>query len=58
MNMLGNILTEEQLAKLSYDLDIARAKVYKEHGFTSKEIAVLVDRPESQVRAALCEKEK
>jgi hypothetical protein len=53
MDMLGKILTEEQLAKLSYDLDIARAKVYKEHGFTSKEIAVLVDRPESQIRAAL-----
>lgn len=58
MGMTGKILTEEQLAKLIYDLDIARAKVYKQHGFTLEEIAVLVDRPESQIRAALCEKEK
>ena len=53
MNPFEKIKTEEQLAKLSYDLDIARAKFYKDWGFTMEEIACLVDRAESQVRAAL-----
>lgn len=57
MHPFKRIKTEEQLAKLSYDLDIARAKVYKQYGFTIEEIAALVDRPESDIRAVL-EKEE
>lgn len=53
MHPFKRIKTEEQLAKLSYDLDIARAKVYEQHGFTLEEIAVLVDRPEEDVRDKL-----
>lgn len=58
MNPFEKIKTEEQFAKLSYDLDIARAKVYKDWGFTMEEIACLVDRPESQVRAALSKEDR
>ena len=47
MHPFKRIKTEEQLAKLSYDLDIARAKVYQKWGFTLEEIACLVDLPES-----------
>lgn len=50
MNPFKRIKTKEQLAKLSYDLDVARAKVYKQYGFTMEEIAILVDRPESDIR--------
>lgn len=57
MNPFKRIKTEEQLDKLSYDLDIARAKVYQKWGFTLEEIACLVDRPESQIRAALAKEE-
>lgn len=53
MDPFKKIKTEERLNKLIYDLDIARAKVYKDWGFTMEEIACLVDRPESQIRAAL-----
>lgn len=53
MHPFKRIKTEEQLAKLSYDLDIARAKVYQNWGFTLEEIACLVDRPESEIREAL-----
>ena len=57
MNPFKKIKTEEQVAKLSYDLDIARARVYKDWGFTMEEIACLVDRPEFQIREAFAEKE-
>ena len=57
MDPFKKIKTEERLNKLIYDLDIARAKVYKDWGFTMDEIACLVDRPESQIRAALNEEE-
>jgi hypothetical protein len=50
MHPFQRIKTEEQLAKLSYDLDIARAKVYQNWGFTVEEIACLVDLPESVIR--------
>lgn len=53
MQMLSKEFTEEQLASLIRDLDIARAKVYQRWGFNSMEIATLLDIPESQVRAAL-----
>lgn len=53
MSMFGKIWTEEEISKISYDLAIARAKVYKKWGFSSDEIAKLVDLPESQVRAAI-----
>ena len=53
MHPFKRIKTEEQLNKLSYDLDIARAKVYKQYGFTIEEIAVLIDRPESDIRDGL-----
>ena len=55
MNPFKRIKTEEQLARLSYDLDIARAKVYKQYGFTLEEIAVLVDRPDEDIRDAVGE---
>lgn len=58
MHPFKRIKTEEQVAQLSYELDIARAKVYKKWGFTLEEIACLVDRPESQIRAALCKEEE
>lgn len=50
MHPFKRIKTEEQLAKLSYDLDIARAKVYQNWGFTLEEIACLVDLPESVIK--------
>lgn len=50
MHPFKRIKTEEQLAKLSYDLDIARAKVYQNWGFTLEEIACLVDLPESIIK--------
>lgn len=53
MHPFKRIKTEEQLAKLTYDLDIARARVYKQYGFTLEEIAVLVDRPESEIREGM-----
>ena len=53
MGMLRREWTEEEISKLSYDLSIARAKVYKKWGFEVSEIAKLVDLPESQIRAAI-----
>lgn len=53
MGMLRRMWTEEEVSRLSYDLAIARAKVYKKWGFTTEEIAKLVDLPESQVRTAV-----
>lgn len=53
MKVLSKTLTESDLAQLGYELNIARAKVYKKWGFNSTEIATLLDIPESQVRAAL-----
>lgn len=50
VNPFKRIKTEEELAKLSYDLDIARAKVYQNWGFTLEEIACLVDLPESIIK--------
>ena len=53
MSMLRKVWTEAEIEKISYDLAIARAKVYEKWGFSIDEIATLVDLPESQVRAAL-----
>lgn len=53
MKVLSKTLTEADLARLEYELNIARAKVYKKWGFSSAEIAILLDIPESQVRAGL-----
>lgn len=53
MKVLSKTLTEADLTRLEYELNIARAKVYKKWGFNSAEIATLLDIPESQVRAAL-----
>ena len=55
MGMLNKVWTEEEIKKISYDLDIARAKVYKQWGFSIEEIATLVDRPEAEIRAGLLE---
>lgn len=53
MGMLRREWTQEEVNKLSFDMAIARAKVYKKWGFSTDEIAKLVDLPESQVRAAM-----
>ena len=53
MGMLNKIWTEEEISRISYDLAIARARVYKKWGFDNSEIATLVDLPESQIRAAM-----
>lgn len=53
MGMLRREWTEDEINRISYDLAIARAKVYKKWGFDNSEIATLVDLPESQVRAAM-----
>lgn len=53
MSMLRREWTEEEISRLSYDMAIARAKVYKKWGFSTDEIATLVDLPESQIRAAM-----
>lgn len=58
MKILSKVFTEEQLRNLTHDLDIARAKVYKQWGFSSQEIAILLDIPESQVRAGLSKEDK
>lgn len=53
MGRLGTIWTEEEINKISYDLAIARAKVYKDWGFSIDEIALLIDLPKSDVTDAL-----
>ena len=53
MGRLGTIWTEEEINKISYDLAIARAKVYKDWGFSIDEIALLIDLPKSDVMDAL-----
>lgn len=53
MRMLRREWTQEEIDKLSFDMAIARAKVYKKWGFDNDEIAKLVDLPESQIRAAI-----
>lgn len=50
MHPFKRIKTEEQVEKLSYDLAIARAKVYQNWGFTLEEIACLVDLPEDVIK--------
>ena len=53
MGLLNKPWTDESIAKISYDLAIARAKVYKKWGFDVSEIATLVDLPESDIMDAL-----
>lgn len=53
MSMLDHLWTEEEIEKISYDLAIARAKIYKKWKFSIEEIATLIDLPESQVRDEL-----
>ena len=53
MAMLRKEWSEEDITRLSYDMAIARAKVYKKWGFDINEIAALVDLPESKIRAVI-----
>lgn len=57
MGMLNKNWTEAEIDQISYDLAIARARVYKKWGFDDSEIATLVDLPESQIRDAIYEEE-
>jgi hypothetical protein len=55
--MLSKMMTEEDVNKLSYELAIARAFVYKNWGFNSEEVATLVDLPESEIKESVFENE-
>lgn len=57
MNMLRKVWTEEEIEKISYELAIARAVVYKKWGFSTAEIATLLDLPEATIQAALSKEE-
>ena len=45
--------TEEEVSRLSYELAIARVRIYMKWGFTLEEAAMLVDLPPEQVREGL-----
>lgn len=53
MGKLNKPWSQEDVNAISYDLAIARAKVYKKWGFSIDEIATLVDLPEDIVRVEL-----
>lgn len=57
MGMLRHEWTEEEIAQITRDMNVARAKVYHAWGFTSDEIATLLDISESQVRAIIYKEE-
>ena len=57
MGKLNKPWSQEDINAISYELAIARAKVYKKWGFDMSEIATLVDLPEDTVRAELSKEE-
>lgn len=53
MSMLRKEWTEEEIAKLDYDLKAAKIKVFKEWGFSDVEIGKIADLPVSIVKIML-----
>ncbi len=53
MSMLRKEWSEDEIEKLSRDLKVAKVKVFVEWGFTSTEIARVMELPESVVRAMI-----
>ena len=53
MSMLRKEWTDEEIEKLNRDLKTAKVKVFANWGFSSTEIAKIMELPESIVRAMI-----
>lgn len=53
MSMLDKNWTEEEMAKLNRDLEVAKIKVFVDWGFSAEEIGKVMRLPESVIRATI-----
>ena len=53
MSMLDKNWTEEEMAKLNRDLEVAKIKVFIDWGFSAEEIGKVMRLPESVIRATI-----
>lgn len=49
MSALRKEWTKEEIQQLGHDIKVAKAKVFAKHGFTTEEIAKVLDIPETMV---------